>query len=151
MPISQYLAQLRQHIGHGLLLLPSAGALIRDEQHRVLLAVNRDTGLLMLPGGALDPGESPKDAVIREVHEETGLKVVPLAVAAVIGPWSVHYPNGDRVDYTVTIFLCRRVGGRLEARDGEATGFQWIEPDTIPYLGYPTSLWTWRIGDATLF
>lgn len=105
----------------------------------------------MLPGGAIDPGESPRQAVIREVQEETGLIIEPVAIAAIIGPWHVHYPNGDEVDYTATLFYSRVTGGMLMAVDGEATGFQWFSPEQVPPLSYPTALWSWKPGDPPLF
>lgn len=151
MPISRYLAWLRSYIGHALVVMPSVGAVIHDEAGRILLAQNRDTGGYMLPGGAIDPGESPRQAVVREVREETGLDVEPESIAAVIGPWHVRYPNGDAVDYTATLFYCRITGGTLAALDGEATGFQWCLPEGMPRLGYPEGLWTWKPGDPPLF
>jgi ADP-ribose pyrophosphatase YjhB (NUDIX family) len=55
--------------------------------------------LWTLPGGGLDHGEDPRDAVVREVHEETGLDVVVGETARV---YSAHLPgvwrDGRRVD-----------------------------------------------------
>jgi 8-oxo-dGTP diphosphatase len=55
--------------------------------------------LWTLPGGGLDHGEDPRDAVVREIHEETGLDVVVGETARV---YSAHLPgvwrDGRRVD-----------------------------------------------------
>ena len=55
--------------------------------------------LWTLPGGGLDHGEDPRDAVVREVHEETGLDAVVGETARV---YSAHLPgvwrDGHRVD-----------------------------------------------------
>ena len=55
--------------------------------------------LWTLPGGGLDHGEDPRDAVVREVHEETGLDAVIGETARV---YSAHLPgvwrDGRRVD-----------------------------------------------------
>jgi 8-oxo-dGTP pyrophosphatase MutT (NUDIX family) len=150
-PISAYLKSLRERIGTDLVLMPSVGAIIRDEAGRILLARNRDTGGWMLPGGAIDPGEGPREAVIREAREETGLQVEPVQIAGVVGPWSIRYPNGDQVEYTGTMFLCRVVGGHLEAVDGEADGFGWFRPEEMPWLGFPPALWRWQPGDPVIF
>lgn len=56
----------------------SIKALIRDEQKRFALSLEKN-GLWDLPGGGLDFGESPKEALIREIKEETGLKVTEMA------------------------------------------------------------------------
>ena len=138
-------------MGSRLLLMPSAGAVIRDAAGRTLLLINRDTGGYMLPGGALDPGESPAAALVREVWEETGLRVRPTHLMAVVSPWRVDYPNGDRVEYMASLFLSVVTGGRLEPRDGEAAGFAWFSPETVPPLGYPPALWAWKPGDPALF
>ena len=151
MPISPYLAGIRRRVGSRLLLMPSAGAVIRDARGRTLLLVNRDTGGFMLPGGALDPGESAAAAVVREVREETGLVVCPSHLMGVVAPWRVHYPNGDRVDYMAVLFLCRVTGGRLQPADGEASGWAWFPPPQIPPLGYPPALWSWEPGTPALF
>ena len=77
MPISPYLERLRQQIGNDLLLVPSVTAIIYDREHRILLARHAENGVWVAPGGSIDPDESPADAVVREVWEETGLLVEP--------------------------------------------------------------------------
>lgn len=149
--ISAYLQGLRDWVGHDLLLVPSVGALIHDADGRLLLEVRSDNGGWMLPGGAIDPGEGPPDAVRREVREETGLEVVPRHVVAVIGPYPVVYPNGDRVEYTSTLWWCDITGGELEARDGECAGFAWVAPEDVPELGYPPAVFRWQPGMPPVF
>jgi 8-oxo-dGTP diphosphatase len=60
---------------------PSAYGLVVDDAGR--LAVVRTPQGLFLPGGGIELGESPLDAVVREVREECGLEVE-------VGPWSVR-------------------------------------------------------------
>ncbi len=50
----------------------SIKAVIKDEQGRVLLLQERG-GSWELPGGCLDHGEVPREALVREISEETGL------------------------------------------------------------------------------
>lgn len=54
---------------------PGVYALIPDEQDRLLLVGTRFTGKYFLPGGAIELGERMEQALIREVHEETGITV----------------------------------------------------------------------------
>jgi 8-oxo-dGTP diphosphatase len=58
--------------------VPCVGAVVRDEAGRLLMILrghNPGKGLWSIPGGRIEPGETPEQAVIREVREETGLRV----------------------------------------------------------------------------
>jgi len=105
---SGYVASLRDRIGNDLLLLPAVTAVIR-EGDRFLLARHADFGLWSLIGGAVEPGEEPADAAIREVHEETGARArIDRIIGAYGGrPLMTEYPNGDRVAYVTTAYRCR--------------------------------------------
>ena len=132
MPISAYLKGLRERIGHDLVLCPAVAAIIRDEAGRILVHQRSDNGVWEVPAGGIDPGEAPAQALVREVFEETGLKVVPLRVVAVVVGLALTHPNGDRTEPTGILFECRIVGGTLEARDGEALAFRWVSPTEVP-------------------
>ena len=120
--MSEYMKELRDRIGTSLLVLPSATGLVRDGDGRVLLVKHVNGGIWVLPGGAVDPDESPQDAVVREVWEETGIWVEPVALRGVFGgpEYRVRYDNGDQVSYVMSVFECRRLGGSIRA-DGEET------------------------------
>jgi len=132
MPISDYLQGLHEKIGHDLVLCPAVAAVIRNEAGQILVQQRRDNGVWEVPAGAIDPGETPARALVREVYEETGLKVVPLRVLAVVGGKAITHPGGDRTEPTGILFACRVVGGRLEARDGEALAFRYDDPADLP-------------------
>lgn len=58
--------------------IPCVGAVIRDEAGRLLMILRGHEpgrGLWSIPGGRIEPGETPEAAVVREVREETGLDV----------------------------------------------------------------------------
>lgn len=157
MPISDYFRELRAKVGTALLLSPGVAAIIRDDEGRVLLQRRSDDGRWGLPAGATDPGEAPAQTLVREVWEETGLKVAPIRILGVFGGsdgFRFTYPNGDTVEYTVVLFECRVVGGTLEPRDGESLELRYFHPEEMPPLlaPYPATLFTQRPAtDATIF
>src|SRR6185436_11811839 len=83
----------------------------------VLLQRRSDNGLWGLPGGGVEPGESVREAVAREVREETGLEVEPLRVIGVYSAPEHHqiitYPDGNVIHYVSTCFECAITGGTL--------------------------------------
>ena len=127
-----------------LLLLPAVAGIIRDADGRVLLQRRADDGGWGLPAGAIDPGETPADAVIREVYEETGLEVHPTRVIGVFGGTALRfrYPNGDEAEYTTIVFACEVLGGTLECRDGECVELRFFPVERMPSLDahYPRAL-----------
>ena len=107
MPRSDYVESIRARIGNDLLLLPGVTAVIRDAE-RFLLARHAHSGLWSLIGGAVEPGEEPVDAVVREVLEETGARIRVDGIVGAYGgaPMMVEYPNGDQVGYVTTAYEC---------------------------------------------
>ncbi|MEO5930904.1 MAG: NUDIX domain-containing protein, partial [Candidatus Kapaibacterium sp.] len=111
---------------------------------RVLIQRGSESGRWSLPAGAIDPGEAPAEAIVREVREETGLRVIPVRVAGVFsgGAFGHVYGNGDRVEYLVILFECRVVGGELGCLDGESLELRYVPVAEMPELviNYPRHL-----------
>jgi 8-oxo-dGTP pyrophosphatase MutT (NUDIX family) len=133
MPVPEYIAQLRKHVGTGLLWLPSVSAVVVNEAGEVLLGRRADNGHWALISGVADPGEQPAAAVVREVLEETGVVVVPERIASVRAH-PMHYPNGDECEYMNVAFRCRPVRGTARVNDDESLAVQWFAPDALPAL-----------------
>jgi len=132
--MSDYFVRLRSCIGHDPLLHPAAAACIRDEQGRILLLRRSDgINLWSFPGGAMELGERADEAVIREVHEETGLEVEPVALIGVYSSpdYAITYPNGDQVQPVIVFFECRVVGGTLQPDMEEMVGGRYFAARTM--------------------
>ena len=123
MSISPYIAGLRSRIGRSRLLLPSVTGIVYGEKGEILLVRQRDGGIWSTPGGAVEPDESPVDAVVRETWEETGLLVKPAALIGVFGGpnFVVRYANGDETQYVMTVFECSQLSGQLTDSNDEVT------------------------------
>jgi 8-oxo-dGTP diphosphatase len=133
MSISPYIAGLRKHVGHDLLMLPSVSAVVVNDAGEILLAQRADNGSWALVAGAVDPGEQPADAIIREVYEETGVHAVVDRLAGV----ALHpttYPNGDVCQYLNVWFRCRVAGGEARVNDDESLAVAWFSLDALPEL-----------------
>ncbi len=132
----QYLAWLRQYVGHAKVISTGAVALIRDERGRVLLQKRSDFGVWGFPGGTQEIGESIEQTLVREVREEVGLDVVPTRLLGVrTSPrFDITFPNGDQVQPYVVVFECRVIGGELKADDDEALEVGWFDADNLPML-----------------
>jgi ADP-ribose pyrophosphatase YjhB (NUDIX family) len=133
--IPGFVSVLRAAVGPDVLLwLPGVNAVVRDEAGRVLLHRRSDTGEWSLLSGILEPGEDPAAGVMREVEEETGVRVAVERLAAVTVSPRVRHPNGDLAQYLELVFACRPVPPDQAARtDGdESLEVAWFPPDALP-------------------
>jgi len=101
-------------------------------QNKILMVRESDDGLWSLPGGWADVGDSPAQAVCREVQEETGLNV---KVTRLLGVWDRnqhgHPPHPWHI-YKL-IFLCEETGGEL-AISHESLDIGFFALDELPEL-----------------
>jgi ADP-ribose pyrophosphatase YjhB (NUDIX family) len=127
---------------------PGVAAVIFDGE-RVLLQRRDDNGRWGLPGGGVDPGESVRTAIVREVREETGLDVEPLRLIGVYSDPANHqvitYPDGNVIHYVSAVFECAIRGGTL-ACGAESLDLGFFAPDALPEDTLPIS--RIRIVDA---
>jgi 8-oxo-dGTP pyrophosphatase MutT (NUDIX family) len=137
MGIAPHIARLRKFVGHELLLLPSSAVLPVDEGGRVLLALaaGSSDGWSTV-GGAVDPGESPAEAAIREAREEIGVEVRLGRLLDVLGgpDYEVTYPNGDRVTYVCAVYEATIVDGDPAPADGELSKVAWFTREELPTI-----------------
>jgi ADP-ribose pyrophosphatase YjhB (NUDIX family) len=129
---------------------PSVSAVIFDRRGHLLLQQRSDGGQWGLPGGSVEIGESITGAIVREVREETGLKV---AMRRMIGVYSdpqrqvVRYPTGIVWHYINVCFECVVRGGTLTTGD-ETLDLRYVAPGRLPSPMHPSH--PIRIRDARL-
>jgi len=143
--MSPYIRALRSHIGTARLLMPSVAGVIRSPGNQLLLVQQRDDGSWTTPGGSIEIDETPADAVVREVWEETGLFVAPRRVFCVYGgpAFVVNYPNGDETQYIGVMFECEVTSGELRADGDEIELARYWTYDEAARL--PLSPWLTRV------
>ena len=96
------------------------GALIFDEQKRILLIERGGEplkGWWSLPGGGLEVGETLKEGVVREVLEETGLRVEPLQILEVFERIMRDSNGRPEYHYVLIDYICRVTSGTLAPAD----------------------------------
>lgn len=113
-------------------LVRCVGGITFDRAGRLLVirrARDPGRGLWSLPGGRVERGETDHAALIREMLEETGLRVVPTTLAGTVvrGPYEIY-------DY-----LCEVRGGTLRPGD-DADDARWVDADEFGTLGITEGL-----------
>ena len=110
------------------IVLVSAVALI-DTDGRVLLAQRPEgkslAGLWEFPGGKVEPGESPEDALIRELREELGIETKASCLAPLTFA-SHSYPDFHLL---MPLFACRRWEGVAVGQEGQTLA--WVRPERL--------------------
>ena len=111
---------------------PAVGAIVADGEGRVLLgrrAVDPDLGKWDTPGGFLDEGENPEDALRRELREETGLEVEPVRF---LGAFVDTYGEGPEVGSVLNLVWEAKVVSGEMAPDDDVSELKWFAPDELP-------------------
>ncbi len=110
------------------LLLVVAVALV-DADGRVLIAQRPAGkgmgGLWEFPGGKLEPGERPEEALIRELREELGIEVK----AACLAPLTFASHPYETFHLLMPLYVCRRWDGTVQAREHQA--LKWVRPGAL--------------------
>jgi 8-oxo-dGTP pyrophosphatase MutT (NUDIX family) len=136
MPASSYVHEVRAKIGNGLLMLSSVTAMLFDDQHRLLVVQDANTHKWITLGGAIDPDESPSDAIVRECWEELGLIVEPTRLMGVFGGprYRVNYINGDTCSYVVAMFEVRKISGDPKPDNLEISDLKFVTREEMAKL-----------------
>jgi len=93
------------------------GALIFQDRNLLLVERAKEPlkGFWSIPGGIVEAGEKLEEGIRREVLEETGLEVEPLSIFEIFERIIPDPEGRPEYHYVLIDYLCRTVGGRLEA------------------------------------
>jgi len=109
-------------------VLVAAVALI-DRDGRVLIAQRPPdkamAGLWEFPGGKVDGGETPEQALVRELAEELGI----VTEEACLGPFTFASHSYDSFHLLMPLYLCRVWSGTPSPREGQV--LKWVTPQQL--------------------
>ncbi|EPE95607.1 8-oxo-dGTP diphosphatase MutT [Rhizobium grahamii] len=110
------------------ILLVAACALI-DSDGRILLAQRPEgkslAGLWEFPGGKVEPGETPEESLVRELHEELGITTK----IACLAPLSFASHTYEKFHLLMPLYVCRRYEGIPHGKEGQA--LKWVKPQAL--------------------
>jgi 8-oxo-dGTP pyrophosphatase MutT (NUDIX family) len=136
MPIPDFVKSLRSKIGTELLQLPVVSTFAYDNQGRLLLIQDKDSGRWSAPSGIVDPHELPSDAAVRETWEEAGVFVDLTHILGVFAGehFSKTYDNGDQLAAVTTVFAARVIRGTPRPDHEETSDARFFSPSEIDAL-----------------
>lgn len=122
-------------------VVPSVTAAVLDEAGRLLVIHKTDNNLWALPGGGHDIGERIADTAVREVDEETGIKV---EVDGIVGLYTdpehvLAYTDGEVRQQFSICFRAHPVGGALRT-SSESKEVRWVNPSDLTELDIHPSM-----------
>ena len=129
-----YIRWIRSKVGHEKIMLTFAGGCIFNDKGEVLLQRRGDSDLWGFPGGAIELGETPQMAAIREAKEETGLDVEVGKVIGVYTDLDIRYSSGDRAQSIVIAYELKPVGGALFCDQVETKELKYFSKENKPQL-----------------
>ena len=105
----------------------SAGGIVFNNKGQVLLTKHSQNKHWSFPKGLIDPGQTSKEAALREVKEEGGVEA---EIQEKIGYSKYVYSlNGEKIFKVVTYFLMKYLSGDPKDHDWEVEEAGWYEPE----------------------
>jgi ADP-ribose pyrophosphatase YjhB (NUDIX family) len=114
-------------------IVPAVSVVVPDDQERILLIRRTDNKYWSIPGGGMEPGESVREAAMREVKEETG---IDCEITGLIGIYSnprhvAAYDDGEvRQEFSICL-TGRLLGGSLRT-SSESSEVRFVPAADIP-------------------
>jgi 8-oxo-dGTP diphosphatase len=118
---------------HRLVLV--AACVLIDGAGSILIAKRPEgrplAGLWEFPGGKIEPGEAPEEALIRELAEELGIGIAP----ADLTPLTFASHSYPEFHLLMPLFLCRRWQGEAAPHEGQELA--WVRPEELAAYAMP--------------
>jgi len=116
-------------------LLGVGAVIVNDDQVLVVRRANPPLqGEWSIPGGLVDTGETTKEAVVREIREETNLTIEPVELVEVFERILRDADSRVQYHFVVTDYLCRLLSG--EPRPGtDVSDMRWARVEELQVLG----------------
>lgn len=131
-----YIEDLRRVIGHRRVILNGCCAVLVNEQGALLMQQRNELARRWgLPGGLMELGESTRETVVREVAEESGLRLDPaqlILLNVYSGEGTSVAENGDQFDIVNTAYYAEHVRGTPHVNDGESLQYRWVPFSQLP-------------------
>ena len=118
-------------------LLLVAAAALTDADRRVLIAQRPAgksmAGLWEFPGGKVDPGETPEQALVRELREELGIEVCLECLA----PFTFASHAYEKFHLLMPLYICAKWEGEITPREGQT--IKWVRASDLRTYPMPAA------------
>jgi len=122
-------------LGENLPIVFVAAIALIDRDGRVLIAQRPEgksmAGLWEFPGGKIEDGELPEEALIREMEEELGIDTA----AGCLSPFAFASHSYDTFHLLMPLYLCRNWRGMPTAKEGQV--LKWVRPKDMARYEMP--------------
>ena len=136
-PIEKIVRVFASETGYPTPKVDVRSVIFRGTNEVLLVQEKVDHNNWTLPGGWADVGCTPFEAAIKEAEEETGLRVKPVRLLAVLD--KRKHPHPPQPWYVYKMFIqCRIEGGELKQVTPETCGARWFGKDELPRIQLST-------------
>lgn len=136
--MKNYIKKIRLRLGKEKFIHPAARIIIENDNKEILIIERADNENIGIPAGAFEENETIEECIIREVQEETGLKILDLMVIGISSnpnTETVEYENGDKIQYFTIEFYSNKWEGTIKIEDqDEVKSAKFVEIGTIKAL-----------------
>lgn len=127
--VEEWLASVGEGVPGYVTPKTAVGAVVGNDAGEILLVQRAGTGVWLYPTGWADIGYSPSEVAVKEVHEETGIKVEPVSLISVFDGLRLGF---HAIPLYSLVFHCRAVGGELRPHPLETLDVGFFARDAMP-------------------